>query len=113
MESAGKRRGLMKGKLMSSLYRAACSSQHTKKVKPKHAASSIGYVMNQDIMKPQPMHNVSYILPTDDVMTGYSHDSMSQLGGYFCAVDDERVNMKAANYISCVRERFRVEGINS
>ncbi|GAB2278420.1 hypothetical protein Dimus_013104 [Dionaea muscipula] len=112
--AAGKRRGLMKGKLMSSLYRAAAKQQQQpKKVTPKQlATNSVEYLVNQD-MKPQPMLQ-NNIVSRPSTSSYYSHDSVGRLSNYFCAVDDERVNMRASNYISSVRERFRLEGsINS
>ncbi|GAB2225990.1 hypothetical protein Droror1_Dr00021772 [Drosera rotundifolia] len=108
MDSNGKLRGFMKAKLRPSIYRAKPSpaAHYTTKVNSKSSSpttSSVGYVVNQD-MKPQAVQQVSMVLSADD-----SYDSVGHIDGYFGAIADERVNMRAANYISSVRERFRLE----
>ncbi|GMH06858.1 hypothetical protein Nepgr_008698 [Nepenthes gracilis] len=114
MDSNVKRRGLIKVKLMPlSLYKAVKTppaAHSMSKIKPKQsspAAASVGYLVNQD-MKPQTLQQVSFIVSPDD-----GEDSIGHVDNYFGAIADERVNMKAAHYISCVRERFRLERINS
>ncbi|GAB2278427.1 hypothetical protein Dimus_013111 [Dionaea muscipula] len=114
MDSSGKRRSFLKVKLMPSIYRAVMpspASHYASKVKskptPPATSSSVGYIVNQDL-KPLAVQQVSMILSADD-----TNESISQVDNYFGAIADERVNMKAANYISSVRERFRLERINS
>ncbi|KAK9750007.1 hypothetical protein RND81_02G165800 [Saponaria officinalis] len=64
--------------------------------------SSVNYVVCQDI-KPLSRQSVSYTVPDQ------SHGSVNHFDDYFGAVADETVNMKATNYISSVKARFRHE----
>lgn len=82
----------MKVKLMPSLYRATKSSSNT----------SVSYLINQD-QKPLSVPTLSYVVPDTKI------DSVNHMDSYLGAVADETVNMKASNYISSVKARFRHE----
>ncbi|GMH06857.1 hypothetical protein Nepgr_008697 [Nepenthes gracilis] len=105
----------MKMKLMPSFYRAANQYTSSNTVVPKQPpmSSSVEFIGNKDVSKPMPLtHNVSPVVSEDD--QGYrAQDPIGQLGEYFGAIADERVNMMAANYISSVRERFRLDAVNA
>lgn len=82
----------MKVKLMSSFYKAPKPSSTT----------SVCYLVNQDV-KPLSIPTLSYLIPDS------KYDTVNHLDSYFGAVADETVNMKASNYISSVKARFRHE----
>ncbi|GMH23872.1 hypothetical protein Nepgr_025715 [Nepenthes gracilis] len=110
MDSNNKRRGFVKPKLMSSISRAA--NHFTSKVvrAPNRSSSSVSYIANLD-MAPQPVYTASTVIFSDG---GLVHDdNTGQLGEYFGAIADDRIDMKAASYINCVRERFRIEQTQS
>ncbi|KAL3379013.1 hypothetical protein AABB24_004769 [Solanum stoloniferum] len=124
MESIRKRRtGLMKGKLVKSLYRgrAVKASNSTtnysrevdtpiyhlhhhhhpqpkEKLAPYNPNSII--IVNQEKAATPPKPKVSYYIST-------GRDSNSTNSNYHYVDTDESVDIKAANYISCVQERFR------
>lgn len=115
MESSRKRRGFMKGKLMT-FYRAAKPSstvQYTSKViKPSQSspsASSVGYLHVQDyvISGQLPTKKVSFLLPESSL------ESTFDVGAIHGVACDDAVDTKAATYISSVQERFKLERINS
>ncbi|WOH04993.1 hypothetical protein DCAR_0624405 [Daucus carota subsp. sativus] len=126
MESNGKlRKGIMKAKLTMSFYRAAKPSPlpySTSKPKlynnnmevanqiipdqPKQniapsTASTVGYIVNQDQAHTQPKQ-VSFAIPSDtDTRDSYRKKY------------DNPIDVRAASYISCVQERFKLERLNS
>lgn len=137
MESNGRKRsrGFMKGKqLVMSIYRGANNyrSNSSSKVKPSPAASQpdhhrrVEFIVNQEQVVPhQQKQKVSFLLPADQVAGGggggggggdqYSygllHDNINKL--YSAVAVDESVDIKAATYISSVRERLRLHRVNS
>ncbi|KAK6928556.1 hypothetical protein RJ641_007147 [Dillenia turbinata] len=113
MESANrKRRGFVKGKLMMPFYRSAKPSAavpytSSTKVKPSQSSpttASVGYIVDQDFVIPRPKQKVSFILPEN-----YGCESDYHNDNPYGVVGDESVDMKAASYISCVQERFKLE----
>ncbi|XP_062104575.1 uncharacterized protein LOC133815794 [Humulus lupulus] len=134
MESNRKRRGFMKGKLMP-FYRASkpssnnnnsmqymtMSSSTTKVVnKPNQSspsAASVGFLVHQDYLIAQPKPKVSFVLPAahHDYGGGGGRDSsvVQRESLYGGVTVDEGVDSKAANYISMVQERFKLERVNS
>lgn len=133
MESNRKlRKGFMKTKLAMSFYRAAKPSPpmpYTTKPKPNNpnsatqirdtitpqpkqniapsTASSVGFIVNQDQVTPQAKQKVSFVIPDNGRDSYQKFESPYGVGG------DESVDLKAASYISCVQERFRLERLNS
>ncbi|KAL6325601.1 hypothetical protein AAG906_023446 [Vitis piasezkii] len=111
MEANRKRRGFMKGKLAMPFYRVAKPSstvQYSSKVKPSQTsplAPSVGFVVDQEYVIPQPKQKVAFIIPAEN-----GRDS---LFGTYGAGGDEGVDAKAANYISVVQERFKLDRVNS
>lgn len=110
MESNRKRRGFMKGKMMNPLYRAAKPSsavQYSSKIKPSQSCpstASVGFLVNQDYaFTPPKQQKVSFILP----------DNIGQFDNPFGVAADDSIDLKAARYISDVRERFKLERVNS
>ncbi|KAL8248661.1 hypothetical protein R6Q59_005529 [Mikania micrantha] len=110
------RKGFMKGKLVMSFYRASKPSTNmqpytaiapTKTVKTSHNTTThmkpSSLIMNQEKVNPPPVnHRVSYVIP----------QTMSTYGVFdnpYGVVVDEGVDAKAATYISCVQERFKLE----
>ncbi|KAF3947946.1 hypothetical protein CMV_025991 [Castanea mollissima] len=96
MEANRKVRGYVKGKLMS-LYRTAKPSSTV-----QYTTSSIRYLVQQDnCVFAQPKQKVSFIVQDNnrDLITSY--DSIYAVPG------DEKIDMKAASYISSAQERFK------
>ena len=96
MEANRKLRGYVKGKLMS-FYRTAKPSSTV-----QYTTSSIKFQVQQDNwVFAQPKQKVSFIVQDNnrDLMTSY--DNIYGVPG------DERVDMKAASYISSAQERFK------
>ncbi|KAJ7971712.1 Dynein heavy chain 1, axonemal [Quillaja saponaria] len=131
MESNRKRsRGLIKGKLFP-FYREAkpCATLHytssINNVKPNQSSpstASVGFrVHHQDyFITHQPKPKVSFLVPATasgaanninncrDRDGDGDRDNVGQLNE-----DDESVDLRAATYIACVQERFKLERINS
>ncbi|KMT09669.1 hypothetical protein BVRB_6g131190 [Beta vulgaris subsp. vulgaris] len=112
MESQHKRRGFLRGKLLSfsRTSKSSASAQYTSRIRPNLSSASvpsITYVVEHQDLKPQPRQKVSYLVPE------YDYNSVNQFESYFSTVADENVNMKAVSYISTVKERFKLERINS
>ncbi|KAK3039083.1 hypothetical protein RJ639_028829 [Escallonia herrerae] len=77
------------------------------------STSSVGFIINQDQVTPQApkQARVSFALPYDSHNVG--RDSYGKFDNPYGIAGDEGVDMKAATYISCVQERFRLERMNS
>lgn len=111
MEANRKRRGFLKGKLMS-FHRAAAKPsstvQYTSKVKPSQSSpstASVEFLLHQDYVFAQPpKQQVSFIVPADSSQ----HENL-----IYGLAADENIDMKAASFISSVQERFRLEHLNS
>jgi hypothetical protein len=112
MEANRKRRGFLKGKLMS-FHRAAAKPssthvQYTSKVKPSQSSpstASVEFLLPQDYVFAQPQkQQVSFIVPADSSQ----HENL-----IYGVAADESIDMKAANFISSVQERFKLEHYNS
>uniref|UniRef100_A0A803KWL8 Uncharacterized protein n=1 Tax=Chenopodium quinoa TaxID=63459 RepID=A0A803KWL8_CHEQI len=113
MDSQQNRKGFIKGKLFS-FTRASKSSQNVhysnNRMRPNLSSASvpsITYLVDHQDFNSQPRQKVSLFVPE------YTYKSVNEFESYFSTVDDENVNMKAASYISSVRERFKLERINS
>nr|GMC52754.1 hypothetical protein A4A49_31267 [Ipomoea batatas] len=136
------RGGFLKGKLMRSLYRATATQKlppssttvlhlpYAAKVKqPNPTGDHGGYVnhhipahqshknimVNQDQVIPQlPTHatSLSYYPPTTAGGGGASYSATKMDAVYGGIAVDEEIDRKAANYISSVRERFRLHYLN-
>ncbi|KAM6549558.1 hypothetical protein CsatB_021234 [Cannabis sativa] len=139
MESNRKRRSFMKSKLMP-FYRASskpssnnynnnnnnnnnCSSntlQYKVMNKPNQSspsAASVGFLVHQDYLITQPKPKVSFVMSSHGGGGGGGggrDSSVVQLEKLYGGVAvDEGVDSKAANYISMVQERFKLERVNS
>ncbi|KAF5479840.1 hypothetical protein F2P56_000629 [Juglans regia] len=114
MEANRKRRGFIKGKLMSFQRAVKPSSvvQYTSKAKPSQSSpstASVGFLLHQDYVVSQPKQKVSFIVPADN-----SRDLISsQYDSLYGIAADETVDTKAATYISSVQERFKLERMKS
>ena len=62
--------------------------------------------MNQEKTNSQPKHKVSYVIP-------YTTRTYGMFDNPYGVVADEGVDAKAATYISCVQERFKLEHVNA
>jgi hypothetical protein len=103
MEAIRKRRGFLKGKLMS-FHRSAAAKpssavQYTSKVKPSQSSPSAASV---EFML-QPKQKVSYVVPADS----------SHYENLYGVAADDAIDMKAGVFISSVQERFKLERVNS
>ncbi|XP_021727663.1 uncharacterized protein LOC110694803 [Chenopodium quinoa] len=112
MDSQHNRKGFIKGKLLSFTRASKSSSnlQYSSRMRPNLSSASvpsITYLVDHQDFNPQPRQKVSLFVPE------YNYKSVNEFESYFSTVDDENVNMKAANYISSVRERIKLERINS
>ncbi|XP_041002320.1 uncharacterized protein LOC121248032 [Juglans microcarpa x Juglans regia] len=115
MEANRKRRGFIKGKLMSFQRAAKPSSivQYTSKAKPSQSSpstASVGFLVHQDYVVSQPKQKVSFMVPADnsrDLISSQYYDSLYGIAA------DETVDTKAATYISSVQERFKLERMKS
>ncbi|KAK1258997.1 hypothetical protein QJS04_geneDACA015451 [Acorus gramineus] len=89
MESSHKQRGFMRAKLATSLNRTSNSSSFSGNIKRSATSSipSIGYIVKND-EKP------SMVIKGDG----------TELDG-----GDDSIDKRAAMYISCVQQRFRLE----
>lgn len=121
------RKGFMKGKLVMSFYRATKPStnmqpyattptaktvktSHHTHIKPSAAGQKAtlppsSLIMNQEKVNPPPKNKVSYAIPQT---TG----TYGMFDNPYGVVVDEGVDAKAATYISCVQERFKLEHVN-
>ncbi|MFS8017521.1 hypothetical protein Hanom_Chr15g01381411 [Helianthus anomalus] len=111
------RKGFLKGKLVMSFYRAAKPTTNTqpyttttKTVKTNHnphmtTLPPSSLIMNQEKVNPPRKHKVSYVIPQT---TG----TYGMFDNPYGVVADEGVDAKAATYISCVQERFKLEHVN-
>ncbi|KAK4346181.1 hypothetical protein RND71_032520 [Anisodus tanguticus] len=137
MESSRKRRtGFIKGKLMKSLYRAVATPVKPTTSPTNYYSSesdSPQTVYHLHLHHHQPKENlVTYnpngiiivnqekaALPLKPKVSYYIPPQSTQSNGtktrnnYYAKMDksygDESVDIKAANYISCVQERFKLE----
>ena len=105
----------MKGKLAMPFYRVAKLSsavQYSSKVKPSQTsplAPSVGFLVDQDYVIPQPKQKVAFIVPTEN-----GRDSLLKFDAFYGAGGgDEGVDAKAEDYISCAQERFKLDRVNS
>lgn len=102
MESNRKRRGLIKAKLGLPFYKAAKpGSPAAVQYSTKAMDASVGYVVHQEYIITLPKPKISFVIPEK------GRDSFESAYG------DEAVDLKAANYISSVQERFKLEQIGS
>ncbi|OWM71422.1 uncharacterized protein LOC116194461 [Punica granatum] len=109
MESNRKRRGFIKSKLGLPFYKAAKPSsstvQYSTKATPNGQTSkqtvTVSYVVQEYIIT-QPKPKLSFVTP-----------EKGRAEPFDVAYGDEAVDLKAANYISSVQERFKLERINS
>ncbi|KAK1423235.1 hypothetical protein QVD17_18532 [Tagetes erecta] len=114
------RKGFMKGKLVMAFYRASKPSTNmqpyttnaaninaTKTVKTRLPPPS-SLIMNQEKMNPPPPKHkvVSYVIPQTTGTYGVFDNP-------YGVVVDEGVDAKAATYISCVQERFKLEHVSA
>ncbi|TMX05901.1 hypothetical protein EJD97_000035 [Solanum chilense] len=121
MESIRKRRtGFMKGKLVKSLFRGRAVKAsnyyereesttpiyhlhlHHHNLEPKEKLAPYNpnsiVIVNQEKAAPPQKTKVSYYIPTTSTGRDSNDNNIDT---------DESVDIKAANYISCVQERFR------
>lgn len=111
METSRKHRGFIKSKLGIPFYKvvaktgSASALQYSTKAAPNQSskqAATVGYVVHQEYIITQVKPKVSFVIPEAAL------DSFDKGHG------DEAVDLKAAKYISSVRERFnKLERINS
>ncbi|KAI3699928.1 hypothetical protein L2E82_44536 [Cichorium intybus] len=114
MDSSTKmRKGFIKGKLVMSFYRASrppttttVKTGHNMTTGQKMAPPPSSLIMNQEKVNPQPQHKFSYVIPQT---TG----TYGMFDNPYGVVVDEAVDAKAANYISYVQERFKLEHVNT
>ncbi|KAK9120121.1 hypothetical protein Scep_018214 [Stephania cephalantha] len=117
MESGRKRRsGFMKAKMVMSFYRttkpnpSSSTVQYSSKVKPSQDQE---FVVNPNMNNKK----VTFLNPDNGNVSRDHHDhyhhqssaTYSIVGGH----EDLNVDTKAASYISCVQERFKLERANS
>ncbi|KAJ4974905.1 hypothetical protein NE237_008079 [Protea cynaroides] len=107
MEANRKRRGFFGSKLIMSFFRAAKPSStvqfsSSKQFKPTPLSASVGFRVDQDISIPPLKQKVS--VEKSDTIRDSINGHINMLSG-----GDENVDMKAADYISHVQERFRNE----
>jgi len=116
MESGRKCGGLIKAKLGLPFYKAAkmptSAAQYSSKVTPTQSSPStamtrVAFVVHQDKISQPKAQMVSVIVPDK------GRDSLAQFDKVFGMPVDESVDLKATNYISSVRERFKLERVNS
>ncbi|KAK3036423.1 hypothetical protein RJ639_030022 [Escallonia herrerae] len=76
--------------------------------------SSVGFIINQDQVTPQApkQARVTFALPHDS-HNYVGRDSYGKFDNPYGIAGDESVDLKAATYISCVQERFKLERMNS
>ncbi|KAK6922435.1 hypothetical protein RJ641_012942 [Dillenia turbinata] len=95
METYRKRKGFMKNKLVMSFYKVAKPHQpvqYRNKVNPTPSSpAATSFLIDQTLATPPPKQKVSF-----DAVFGSVGDG------------DENVDMKAASYISYVKERFKL-----
>ncbi|KNA04150.1 hypothetical protein SOVF_202350 [Spinacia oleracea] len=113
MESQQKRKSFITGKLLSFTRTSKSSSdvQYNSRVKPNWVCTSvpsITYLVDHQDSKPQPRQKVSFLAVSE-----YDYNVLNGFESYISTAGDENVNMKASSYISSVRERFKLERINS
>ncbi|KAI3717600.1 hypothetical protein L1987_69325 [Smallanthus sonchifolius] len=106
------RKGFIKGKLVMSFYRTSkppTNMQPYPNTKTFHKTTlpPSSLVMNQEkVNPPPPKHKVSYVIPQTTSTYGVFDNP-------YGVVVDEAVDAKAATYISCVQERFKLEHVNN
>ncbi|KAI8017721.1 hypothetical protein LOK49_LG04G03515 [Camellia lanceoleosa] len=116
MEASNRaRKGFTKGKLVMSFYRAPKPQSTSSTVQYNNSSSSnsnSGVVINHDkYVAAQPrLHKVSEIGGLDDSSYTTTFENSHHYG---VVAGDESVDLKAASYISCVQERFRLDWVNS
>ena len=117
MEVNRKREGVLKRKFVMSLYRAAkpassSTMKYGSKVKQSPSASSpasVDFIVNRDYMTPQPKQTISFAPQPEK-----THETYSTFENFYNSIAaDESVDLKAASYISCVQERFRLEWVDA
>ncbi|KAI3825267.1 hypothetical protein L1987_06748 [Smallanthus sonchifolius] len=102
------RKGFIKGKLAMSFYRASkpptttTVATKTFHIKPSTLPPSSLIKNQQKVNPPPPKHKVSYVIPQTTGTYGVFDNP-------YGVVVDEAVDAKAATYISCVQERFKLE----
>ncbi|XP_052196928.1 uncharacterized protein LOC127804174 [Diospyros lotus] len=124
MEANRKRRGFMKTKLVKPFYRSAkpspassttvlpyinttAATKVIRSVAP--SAGAVDFFVNHDYVTPaHPKQIISYAPPDNGYDSYYA-----RLEKIYGVVADESVDLKAATYISCVQERFKLEQVNS
>ncbi|CAL5370417.1 unnamed protein product [Camellia sinensis] len=123
MEASNRaRKGFTKGKLVMSFYQAAKPQSTSSTVQYNNSSSSnsnsnsnsnSGVVINHDkYVAAQPrLHKVSEISGLDD--SSCTTTTFENNHHYGVVAGDESVDLKAASYISCVQERFRLDWVNS
>ncbi|KAK3412990.1 uncharacterized protein LOC104419130 [Eucalyptus grandis] len=116
MDTGRKCRGSIKAKLGLPFYKAAklpaSGAQHSSKVMPRQssplaATAKVAFMVHQDMISQPKAQKVSFIVPNK------GRDSLGQFDMVFGMPGDETVDLKATNYISSVRERFKLERVNS
>lgn len=123
MESNGKlRKGIMKAKLTMSFYRAAKPSPMSYSTSNPKLYDNNNDVANQigDMIIPdQPKQNIApstastvgYIIDQDQVSFVIPPDNRTR--DSFRKNFENPIDVRAASYISCVQERFKLERLNS
>ncbi|XAR52020.1 hypothetical protein NMG60_11006852 [Bertholletia excelsa] len=111
MEANRKRKGFLKWKPATTLYRSAKPVSSTmqyssSKVKPSPTApspttASVGFIINYEYVTQTPKQKVASF-PTRE----------RYLESIYGVVGEEGVDKEAASYISIVQERFKLEGVN-
>ncbi|KAF8013110.1 hypothetical protein BT93_I1090 [Corymbia citriodora subsp. variegata] len=116
MESGRRCQGFIKAKLGLPFYKAAklpsSAAQYSSKVTPNQSSPSaaktrVAFVVHQDVISQPMVQKVSFIVPDK------GRDSPGQFDKVFSMPSDESVDLKASNYISSVRERFKLDRVNS
>ncbi|OIT22739.1 hypothetical protein A4A49_31267 [Nicotiana attenuata] len=76
------------------------------------SSDAVGFIVNQEQAAPPLKPKVSYYIPPQSTVG--SNGSTTGRGTYYGKIDtDESVDLKAANYITSVQERFKLERLNS
>lgn len=76
------------------------------------SSDAVGFIVNQEQAAPPLKPKVSYYIPPQSTVG--SNGSTTGRGNYYGKIDtDETVDLKAANYITSVRERFKLERLHS
>jgi hypothetical protein len=112
MERNQKRRGFMKS-ILSVVAKPSAPVQCSSKVKPSPPRQSghVGFY-KEEISSAKPPPSMPRTFSGAKPVAGFYGSSTT---GVFCLNDfggDENVDMKAANYISNVRERFKLVNVD-